>query len=346
MLRSKKLTGLPGTDATPHRRAALAFTLVELLVVIGIIALLISILLPVLGRARQSANQVKCSANLHTIGLAIAMYVGENHGKLPFGFVHQGDAVGRIKPPPNFNFAVPNNQFAEWDIFLVHELNGKYGMDSNDTAWGDGAGAAPTNSYTGKPGFIDQGVRNTFLCPEVSTDLLPTAHSLVMHYSAHPRVLPNLTSTDAYYGAPRKILGYLASAIKRSSEIAIVFDTSIYIDNNAWTAPADAFALDHGRIQGWATPTTDLTNAYGKWGNTMSAGDPVDVTPCSNGGATGTASDWNADTFNNWGNIRFRHMNNTSANALMLDYHVQTFHYNKLSHTTDLLRSNINVDPG
>ncbi|MFA6133893.1 MAG: type II secretion system protein [Phycisphaerae bacterium] len=59
------------------------FTLVELLVVIAIIALLVSILLPSLGRAKELANQLKCMANLSGIGKAGLVYMADNDDKYP-----------------------------------------------------------------------------------------------------------------------------------------------------------------------------------------------------------------------------------------------------------------------
>lgn len=76
------------------RRIRRGFTLVELLVVIGIIALLISILLPALNHAKEQANLIGCESNLRNMGQMIAEYVAENNGYMPYGYatIMGGDA--------------------------------------------------------------------------------------------------------------------------------------------------------------------------------------------------------------------------------------------------------------
>ncbi|MEM0965348.1 MAG: type II secretion system protein [Verrucomicrobiota bacterium] len=67
-----------------------AFTVIELLTVIAVIAVIGAILIPIVGRSRDSANQAKSVANLRQIGLAIQSYVNDNGGKYPEAW-HYGD---------------------------------------------------------------------------------------------------------------------------------------------------------------------------------------------------------------------------------------------------------------
>src|SRR5438270_9321582 len=75
---------IAGRQAHPCRERR-AFTLVEVLVVIGIIGVLLSILMPVLSKVRQQAYAAKCASNLHTLGQAWQMYVNANRGTCPPG---------------------------------------------------------------------------------------------------------------------------------------------------------------------------------------------------------------------------------------------------------------------
>ena len=68
-----------------HNDNRAGFTLVELLVVIGILSLLIAILLPVLTQAKHHARRMACAGNLRQVGVAIHLYADDFDDTIPFG---------------------------------------------------------------------------------------------------------------------------------------------------------------------------------------------------------------------------------------------------------------------
>jgi prepilin-type processing-associated H-X9-DG protein len=125
----------------PARRRLAAFTLVELLVVIGIIAILIAILLPALNSARRQANAVKCASNMRQIATAVLMYTQGNKGRL---IPAEISSLGAGNPYPDG---------MTWKADLV-----KQNYLKAPNAWADG----PTGPQLTYPDTS----RSVFFCPE------------------------------------------------------------------------------------------------------------------------------------------------------------------------------------
>jgi prepilin-type N-terminal cleavage/methylation domain-containing protein/prepilin-type processing-associated H-X9-DG protein len=160
------------TRASSHSRGG--FTLIELLVVIGIIALLISILLPALNAVRRQSREVKCASNMRGIGQLLTIYTVENRGSYPWGYVPEiyketGQSVS------------PSVTYRDWTTTVSFLAN--RGREKRDLA---GSLNNPLEFYKDRSQLLQ--------CPEVSK----SDFELSTDYQAHPVVMPDIFSE--YFG--------------------------------------------------------------------------------------------------------------------------------------------------
>jgi prepilin-type N-terminal cleavage/methylation domain-containing protein/prepilin-type processing-associated H-X9-DG protein len=101
------------------KSAIRGFTLVELLVVIGIITVLIGILIPALSAAKRQAGRVKCASNMRQIAMAVINYTSDNKGSFPLGGLQVGGWVHWGNDPER----KPN------DAKIVPYLGGTFKLD-------------------------------------------------------------------------------------------------------------------------------------------------------------------------------------------------------------------------
>ncbi len=301
------------TKNNPARATtARAFTLVELLVVIGIIAILIGILLPALARARQSANSANCLSNLRQIGQAIHMYVNANKGSLPYGYWNGGTPT------------VPDwTKSGDWSTLLLNTMSGKYGTNYVEIS---GQAARLKDAFRDKDTVEGKGF---------------------IHYSSHPRLMPNLADRDWSISAPLTHLKpYKLAKIRRSAEIVLIMD-GVQVgqvdgssDPALWQAFAAAYKIDRGNLQSGGVPYSFLLM------DRITARPDGNIDPGPNQDASNQQF---ANVDHPDGNIRWRHMNNKSANFLFVDGHAEPRQLKKASTPTvpgqcDLRRSSILVN--
>jgi prepilin-type N-terminal cleavage/methylation domain-containing protein/prepilin-type processing-associated H-X9-DG protein len=296
--------------AAVAREGDCGFTIIEILVVIGIIALLTAILLPALSKARASANSLTCEKNLQQMAQAIQYYISDSRGILPYGYWD-----GTFNPLTGSDLGFNAVTGADWTILLQREIS---------------------------TGGLKAMTRGIFFDPDAP--LGNTTNSLgltIAQYACHPRLMPLMGTEDKYAelamppGVKCYLRPYNIARIRRSSEMALIFDASLAaLVGGGYSVMPQPVALDIDNSGIYHN--TYLTDQY-NLAPAVSPTNGINMTPNGTGPI-------NSDNPQNVQNIRFRHNNNQICNVLMVDFHVESFSWTTAA-GTNLHRQNINVNP-
>jgi prepilin-type N-terminal cleavage/methylation domain-containing protein/prepilin-type processing-associated H-X9-DG protein len=294
----------------PLRSPRNGFTLVELLVVIGIIALLISILLPSLAKARASGVLVDCQARMRTIGQAMQMYAAQYKGSLPGGSNWIKDGTGvRNKHAATMLSEVLGTE--EWEINPV--------FHDKDTIEPIGTllpGDNPYSKFT-RP-FTSHYTASLRLFPATAR---PDGTGLAVNERYNP---PNWTNDPKLVSAYRNL-----GDIRNSAEVAAWWDAS---QVPTWGGAA-------GRRVYPAYPYSDGTDNWGWHSGSNRFVSVNNDNPAYDGSRAVISLNHDQLGLNNaqaQGGIRFRHMKDTTANILYADGHVGQHTFSKATGRTSM----------